>query len=118
MTDGRLRFLAPLAAHVGRNRRTFARVHGRAAGHPVARRLAAMIERLVEAELGVWRRGQRTGSEGTESAGEVPLAAFLGAGLHGALVRWSATSTDATHLRLLEELDRIVARCLRTGREA
>lgn len=98
------RFLPILTNHVHGNRQLFSRSNTSIEGYPVAMRFAKMISRLVETEI--------------EEAGELldlngATRHFIAGGIYNALVHWSTCSEDATHLRILKDLDSQTKQMLR-----
>lgn len=90
-------FLPVIANHVNGNRRIFAKTNSSQEGYPVAIKFKNMIQRLVAAEL----KAEKSHLELDKTT-----QSFISGGIYSALVDWSSTSEEDTHLRLLKELDR------------
>jgi len=99
--NGRFTFLPMLLNHVNGNRSLFSTANTTAEGYPVAVRFRSMIDRLVR-----WEFEQMRGAEGVTERS----VSFIAGGIYRALVQWSGTTNDGTHLKLLKELD-LMIRC-------
>lgn len=96
---GTFTFLPLLLNHVNGNRQLFAKSNTSAEGFPVADRFKRMIDRLTCAEM----QAAYGVSNVTPSS-----VYFIAGGIYHALVHWSCTSAEATHLKFLAELDAVV----------
>jgi len=103
MATGTFRFLPILVNHVNGNRRLFAKTNTAIEGYPVAIKFRGLINRLVLAEF-----AEAFGIDKAENM----RTGFIAGGIYSALVHWSATSDDATHLKLLNEIDLVVQKLL------
>lgn len=88
-------FLPLLVGHVSGNRALFAATNQEVDGYPVAVRFRRLIEKLVATELAEFRAN--SSSNYSQS--------FIAGGIYWCLVTWCGSSKDATHLKLLEEID-------------
>jgi len=102
-TTGSFRFLPILVSHVSSNRELFSQTSTAVEGFPVADKFRRMIDRLTSKEA------QQAYGDGISPASVY----FIAGGIYRALVHWSATSKEATHLKLLVELDLTIRRYLR-----
>lgn len=93
---GTFRFLPILLNHVHGNRQLFAKTNSSIGGYPVATRFVKMIGKLVEAEI-----NEAPGLRNTNSVTQH----FIAGGIYNALVKWSASSDDTTHLSILNDID-------------
>ncbi len=91
-------FLPLLLNHVSSNRQLFAKTNTTVEGYPVADRFRKMIDRLTDLEM-----QQAYGRHAS-----IASASFIAGGIYHALVRWSGTSREVTHLVFLAELDLII----------
>lgn len=102
-TTRTFRFLPILLNHVNGNRRLFSKSNTSLEGYPVATRFATLINKLVTAEL-------------HEANGNIKLDKatqhFIAGGIYTALVQWSSSTKDATHLHLLKTIDLQVKKLL------
>ena len=101
-TTKTLCFLPILTSHVSSNRRVFARSNQSLENTPVSQRFYSMIQRLTAHEY----------HSAFGNSVESNVIAFVSGGIYSAIVQWSATSNDATHLKLLASIDKIVERQL------
>jgi AcrR family transcriptional regulator len=106
-STGTFKFLPILVIHVSGNRRLFSVTNTTKEGYPVADRFRRLIERLTRFEL-----------EMVYGQGNVERAtiAIIAGGIYSVLVDWSGSSRDATHLKLLKEIDLHVETLLRASR--
>ncbi len=100
-TTGSFRFLPGLAIHVSSNREVFAASNRIAENTAVAQRFQAMIYNLTLQEY----------EKAYGNAGDNAIA-FMAGGIYTALVLWSTSSNETTHLKLLESIDLQVSRLL------
>ena len=95
-TTGTFKFLPILLNHVNGNRQLFAQTNTTMAGYPVAIRFLKMISNLVAIEIEETPALKNT-SNTTQH--------FIAGGIYNTLVKWSASSQDATHLTILNDID-------------
>lgn len=95
-------FLPILTSHVGANRHVFARSNQSLENTPISQRFYSMIQRLTAHEYHC----------AFGNTVESNVIAFVSGGIYSTLVQWSATSNDATHLKLLASIDRLVEKQL------
>lgn len=95
-TTGTFRYLPLLINHVNGNRQLFFNSNTTAEDYPVATKFKELIERLTTAE---------TEDYNDKSSVEKTQADFIAGGIYSALVIWSGTTSDATHLKFLAEID-------------
>lgn len=100
---GTFRFLPILLNHVNGNRQLFAKTNSTINGYPVAIRFVNLIGKLVATEI-----AEAPGFNNTNSTTQH----FITGGIYNTLVKWCASSEDATHLRVLNEIDLQVKRIL------
>jgi len=97
------KFLPILTSHVSGNRELFARTNKSIEGYPVAYRFRAMVQRLVAAEFENYE---------TLNGDKNTLVSFIAGAIYNSIVEWCDTSDDATHLKLLQEIDANVRKLL------
>jgi len=95
-------FLPILTGHVSSNRHVFAQMNRSAENMPVAQRFYEMVIRLTTHEY----------EAAFGNTSDPNLLAFISGGIYNTIVQWSASSTDATHLKLLDSIDQLVEKQL------
>jgi len=95
-TTQTFRFLPILMNHVNGNRKLFSQTNTQMEGYPVASRFAGLIAKLVATEIN---------EAGLHASLNKAAQDFIAGGIYSALVHWSASTEDGTHLNFLNEID-------------
>ncbi len=102
-TTKTFRFLPILLNHVNGNRQLFSKTNTELNGYAVAKRFSQLIARLVEAEVKEAHDHLSLNSVARQ---------FIAGGIYTSLVQWSASTSDDTHLKILNELDSHIMKLL------
>lgn len=90
------RFLPIFINHVNGNRQLFFKTNTSIEGYPVAEKFKKLIDRLTLAEIE---------NEFGKSNISKTQCSFIAGGIYSALITWSGTTNDKTHLKFLTEVD-------------